>query len=328
MTPPNAPLPPPGPSGRLLWPVAALRARRWRCADTPRSGFAVPVVACTGATGVGSGVTPALVSLATDLASRGLAVQCVAPGAAAVRRVDPRRDRIADVGRAALHLSAFAPAWAAPEAEAGIRAAVDAGADAVLVEDGFGPPRTGRGPPCDLLLAVVRLGGPQPLGNGRLWPAGPLALPAACLSAPGTVLLAHGPEAARSAFRAAWLPRLPGAVVLSAEMRPLAMGMTWAGRRLFAFSAMARPERLFDTLRGLGATVARAVALPHRQPIGARLLSRLDLEARLSGAQLVTTDEDALSLPQSVRPRVLTLPMRMEGADWGPLADRIAALRG
>jgi tetraacyldisaccharide 4'-kinase len=107
--------------------------------------------------------------------------------------------------------------------------------------------------------------------------------------------------------------------VLAARLVPLATGMDWTGLKVLAFAGIGRPQRFFETLEGLGAVLAGRVALDDHQPLGEPLLRRIEAEAFAKGAQLVTTEKDAVRLPSDWRPKVLTLPVRLEPNDWTPL---------
>jgi tetraacyldisaccharide 4'-kinase len=312
----SAPPTHPGWQPRALAPLAALTAAatRRRVARAPDYRAPVPVI-CIGNVHLGgTGKTPAVIALAGRLADRGIAVQVVTRGyggrLAGPVRVDERRHSAADTGDEPLLLSSFAPVWVAKDRAAGARAAVAAGAQALLLDDGFQNPSVFKD------AAVLTVNAAEGFGNGRVAPAGPLREPVAAAMARADLVLAVGEAPAQESFARDWPLPLP---VLAARLVPLATGMDWAGLKVLAFAGIGRPQRFFETLEGLGAVLAGRVALDDHQPLGEPLLRRIEAEAFAKGAQLVTTEKDAVRLPADWRPRVLTLPVRLVPEDWAPL---------
>jgi tetraacyldisaccharide 4'-kinase len=196
------------------------------------------------------------------------------------------------------------------------QAAAAAGAQAVVMDDGFQNPCLAK----DLSIVVVDAG--FGFGNGRVVPAGPLREPVPDGLARADLLLAVGPDPAR--LLAGW-PGLAARPMLTGEIAPLATGMTWNGLRALAFAGIGRPEKFYTTLRGLGVELAATRSFADHAPYGAPLFARLESAARSKRAQLVTTEKDAVRLPAAMRAKVLVLPVRLEIADWAPLDDALAA---
>ncbi len=307
----------PGPAARALAPLAALYARA-TAARVARPGMrpGVPVICAGNLHAGGTGKTPTVIALLARLADRGVAAHVVSRGyggrARTVTRVEPSRHDAGAVGDEPLLLSAFAPVWVGPDRAASARAAVAEGAGAIVMDDGFQSPQLHR----DLSVVVVDAG--AGFGNERVLPAGPLREPVAAGLGRADLLLSIGAEAEQARFAQGMAGRIP-VPHLTGRLEPLPTGMPWAGLRAFAFAGIGRPEKFFATLRALGVDLAGTQALDDHQRLSPALLARLAREARAAGAQLVTTEKDAVRLPAAFRGQVLTLPVRLVLDDPAPL---------
>ena len=295
---------------RLLYPLELvwISATRRRLAKGAWEALPVPVI-CVGNINVGgTGKTPTVIALIEICTELGVSAHVVSRGYGGSEtgplKIDERTHDARQVGDEPLLISAFGPCWVAKNRAAGAKAAIAAGADVIILDDGFQNPALAKD------LNVVVIDAEVGFGNGRVMPAGPLrerlsdGLARADIVAPiGTPttqrrLVESTPEVARKPI---W----------AGEILPLETGMDWSGTRFIAFAGIGRPGKFFATLSALGAEVVATYEFADHALYTDAILQRLQAEAKAKSAQLVTTEKDVARLPVDFRRNVLALPVRL-----------------
>ncbi|WP_430912512.1 tetraacyldisaccharide 4'-kinase [Methylobacterium sp. sgz302541] len=308
------------PLARLLSPLgAAYGGRAAARMERPGARAALPVVCLGNFTLGGAGKTPAALAVAAllrDLGrkpaflSRGYGGRIAGPAA-----VDPAAHGAGDVGDEPLLLAACAPTVVSRDRAAGARLCAALGADVVVMDDGLQNPGLAK----DLALAVVDA--EAGIGNGLPFPAGPLRAPLARQwpHVGGLLLVGEG-AAGETLAEEAGRRGLP---VHRARLLPGAHDL--GGRRLLAFAGIGRPEKFFATLRGIGADLAETRAFPDHHAYRPHDLAALAEAADRLGAELVTTQKDAVRLAPDFAARVRTLPVALRFADEAAMRAALAA---
>lgn len=308
----------------LLSPFAAVYAAATaRRVARPGWQAPVPVICCGNATAGGAGKTTVALDIGQRLMNRGIAVHFLIRGyGGRLRgpvRVDPDRHDSIAVGDEALLLAARAPTWVGADRAAAARLAVEAGAQALVLDDGLQNPTLAK----DLSLLVVD--GGYGFGNGRVIPAGPLREPVAAAAARCQAAVLVGED---EAGVLAQLP--PGLPVLRARLVPGPEASALAGQPVFAFCGIASPRKFFATLTEAGAVIAGRAAFADHYPYDEAEIRDLLAEAERLRAIPVTTKKDAVRIPPALRPRITVVTVGLAWEDpaaietlLDPLAARV-----
>jgi tetraacyldisaccharide 4'-kinase len=294
--------------------TAALTARRLR---RPGWQAAAPVICCGNATVGGSGKTPLCLDILTRLRARGIDAHALSRGHGGAiggpHRVHRFRDTAKMVGDEALLLATIAPCWIGADRAESARTALEAGAEALVMDDGLQNPTLNKD------LSILVIDGVSGFGNGRLLPAGPLREPVAAAAARCQAVVLIGPDNREALAR---LP--PGLPVLRAVMAPGAAMHALAGQRVLAFAGIGRPDKFFATLSEAGIVLADKVAFSDHHRYTLATLSTLRRRAIAAKAVLVTTRKDYARLPAGWRAGITPLDA---GLAWQDEAAFNALLR-
>lgn len=319
---------------RLLVPVGALygaiAARRMA---QPGTQAGVPVI-CIGNYHVGgAGKTPTVLALAGILRTVGETPVVLSRGyggrLAGPVQVDPRKHTAADVGDEPLMMAKTLPVIVSRERSAGLAPACASGASVILMDDGFQNPAVAK----DVSLIVID--SDRGIGNGQVFPAGPLRapLPPQLVRTDGLVIVGSGTAADDVGVRA----RAQGGLVLRAKLKPDENSVAaLRGSRVYAFAGIGDPRRFFRSLRACGIEVARERVFADHHPFSQGEVAELQAVAERDGLTLVTTEKDLARLcttdglaafARTVVPFAVTLRFDDEPALQAFLTERLARVR-
>jgi tetraacyldisaccharide 4'-kinase len=320
-----------GPSSlnsHLLKPLAALygavAARRLK-----RRGLdaGIPVL-CVGNYHVGgAGKTPTVLELAKLLRELGETPVVLSRGYGGKLRgpvrVDLEQHTAAEVGDEPLMLASRLPVVVARKRAEGVPLARAQNASVILMDDGFQSPAVVK----DASLIVID--SERGLGNGQVFPAGPLRAPLRPQLARTDALVIVGGGDAAEAVAAEIAAQ--GKPVLRAHLRPDAAQVAeLRGRRVLAFAGIGDPVRFFNTLRTSGIDVIEHRAFADHHPYAQGEIEGLIAEAKRDALTLVTTEKDLARL-RSCGHQIVPFPVTLEFDDAALLrkfvADRLFKAR-
>lgn len=300
----------------LLAPFAAgygaIAAKRMA---QPGARAALPVICVGNFTLGGAGKTPTVMMLAKMLQAAGERPCCLSRGYGGdnpgPKFVDAQTDTAAAVGDEALLLARVAPTIVSRDRVAGAKAVTNV--SVIVMDDGLQNGSLAK----DFTIAVID--GRRNIGNGKVFPAGPLRAPLSAQLARTDALLVIGDGGnAESVLRLAG-PR----PVFHGRLAPDAAAMTaLKSRNVFAFAGIGDPEKFFDTLTKAGIAVTQRKAFADHHRFTGEEAAELEMQAEHEGLTLLTTEKDHARMSGdpvlaslATRAQVLPVTLVVEEAD-------------
>lgn len=249
----------------------------------------MPVICVGNFTVGGAGKTPTAIMLARMLAHTGQRPLFLSRGyggaVSGPKLVDLQADTARDVGDEPLLLARTAPTIVARDRSAGAALAHAQGATVLILDDGLQNPSLTK----DIAIAVVdaRRG----IGNGLIFPAGPLRAPLeAQLSRTHALLVIGGGDGARQMIAKAHAHAIP---VFNGHLAPNAGAVEpLRARRALAFAGIGDPEKFFATAEAAGIVVAQRRGYSDHHRYSAAEAADLIAQSQRDDLLLLTTEKD------------------------------------
>ena len=278
----------------LGWLWAGVTARRIARATPVDPGCAV--ISVGNLTVGGSGKTPVTRETLRLLRDTGVDAQALSRGYGGrlegPLRVDPTLHDTADVGDEPLMLAQGSPAWIARDRVVGARAAVAAGAETLVLDDGH------QNPSLLKTVSLIVVDGETrddewPFGDGSVFPSGPMREPLArgLARADAVVILLPADLETADPELLAVFGDLP---VFLARLTP--ENPPPAGPQV-GFAGIAKPWKVERSLIAAGCELVDFVPFPDHAAYRPQDLRFLEERAATYGAGLVTTEKDWARLP-------------------------------
>ncbi len=302
----------PGLTAQSLSPLSSLYSlgSSLRGALASSQKVTVPVLCIGNLVVGGAGKTPTALSIATIIKSQGKNVHFLTRGyggrVTSPTLVDFSKHTAVEVGDEALLLANVAPTWVARNRVAGAKAAVQDGAEVIIMDDGL------QNPYLEKDLALLVIDGQQGLGNGKVLPAGPLREPIVwgLQRVQAVVLIGEDQRQVTELVKRANKPLLTATVIPENESVKLIKGQS-----VIAFAGIGFPEKFFAMLEKYGARVLEHHSFQDHYAYRENDLSELVHRANKRGALVITTAKDKVRVPKGLHSSIQVFNIQVKFDD-------------
>lgn len=271
----------------------------------------LPVICVGNAIAGGAGKTPVALKVAETLSAAGAKVHFASRGYGGnypghqPLLVDTTKHRAWLVGDEPLLLAQTAPCWVGRDRLKSAKAAAQADADLLLLDDGFQNPSLKKN------LSLLVIDGAYGNGNGCILPAGPLRQPFATALKAAQAIIMIGEDHQTLGDRIPQnLPLWP------AHLVPSYPAKLKTSTPLIAFAGIGRPEKFFTMLESDGYQLADRFSFADHHPYTEADIRQFQESLKHHpDAKLVTTAKDHVRLPSEFARQVTVIPVELQFED-------------
>jgi tetraacyldisaccharide 4'-kinase len=298
---------------KLLTPIskAYALASSMRMGNTIPETATVPVI-CVGNVVIGgSGKTPTVGLVCDILKSNEHHPHILSSGYGGylknVVKVDPAMHSYLQVGDESLLSANVVTTWIGKNRVNAAKAATLAGADVLVVDDGFQNNSLVQ----NLKIMVVDSG--QQFGNERLFPAGPLRETVEAGIKKADVILIIGDKNEHLVSRIQKTDN--NARICYAKAVVMEKDMFDRGEKVIGFCGLGYPEKFRKTLSEIGFDIKDFIIFADHHPYTITESQKLIKAARNAGAKLVTTMKDYVKVPDVFKHEITVINIKLQLED-------------
>lgn len=263
----------------------------WRLSKINPLKVSVPVVCVGNITMGGTGKTPTVIYLAQELRKYGYNPHVLTRGYGGhlshAVKVDIKHHTPHEVGDEPMLIAQHVPVWRGSDRIQLADHAINDGATLLIMDDGLQNPSLYK----DCSIGVFDA--QSKIGNGRVFPAGPLRQSLRTgLSRTDLVLMLNGEDSSfeKMLIKEKKLPIYHGKFVTELCPDPK--------KKYLAFAGLGIPDKFFNFLREKDFNLSKQISYPDHHNYTSEDLSQLKLMSVSESLQLITTEKDAIKFPR------------------------------
>ena len=257
----------------------------------------IPVVCIGNVTLGGAGKTPTVIFLVDYLIKNKIKVHVVSRGYGGKFKdtvlVNPKIHTAFDVGDEPLLISQYANVWVSKKKKEGVLAAYKAGAEIVLLDDGYQNFSIGKD------LNILVFDAEVDLNNERVFPLGNLRESPSSAIARADFLICIGSPISRRNLQNTFIQH-HNSKIIEGKFKPNFTTLL-KKRKVIAFCGIGRPEKFFSMLGALDMKVINKISFPDHHFYSEKQVTKILKIAEKNNALVVTTEKDYVKIPKSYK---------------------------